>query len=65
VPAQPEAGHFPRRPAPVEALAVHSFALDWGRFGRIIDPGGSRGTKSLAILKRHARPTALVVDRAK
>lgn len=49
----------------VEALTGDSFAtdFDWGRFERIIDLGGSRGTKSLAILKRHAHLTALVVDR--
>ena len=50
----------------VEALAGDSFAtdFDWGRFGRIIDVGGSRGAKSLAILRRHGHLTALVVDRA-
>lgn len=50
----------------VEALTGNSFAtdFDWGRFGRIIDVGGSRGTKSLAILQRHPLLTALVVDRA-
>jgi hypothetical protein len=39
----------------VEALAGDGFAtdLDWARFDRIIDVGGSRGTKSLAILRRH------------
>jgi O-methyltransferase/methyltransferase family protein len=49
----------------VEALTGDSFAtdFDWGRFERIIDVGGSRGTKSLAILKRHPKLTALVVDR--
>jgi hypothetical protein len=49
----------------VEALTGDSFAtdFDWGRFERIIDVGGSRGAKSLAILKRHPRLTALVVDR--
>lgn len=49
----------------VEALTGDSFAedFDWGRFERIIDVGGSRGSKSLAILKRHPRLTALVVDR--
>lgn len=49
----------------VEALAGDSFAadFDWGRFRRIIDVGGSRGAKSLAILKRHAHMSALVVDR--
>ena len=50
----------------VEALTGDSFATDfeWGRFKRIIDIGGSRGTKSLAILRRHAHLKALVVDRA-
>jgi len=49
----------------VEALSGDSFAtdFDWGRFQRIIDLGGSRGAKSLAILKRHPKLTALVVDR--
>lgn len=49
----------------VEALTGDSFAadFDWGRFDRIIDVGGSRGAKSLAILKRHPKLTALVVDR--
>jgi len=49
----------------VEALTGDSFAtdFDWGRFERIIDVGGSRGTKSLAILKRHPKLTVLVVDR--
>lgn len=49
----------------VEALTGDSFAtdFDWGRFERIIDVGGSRGAKSLAILKQHPKLTALVVDR--
>lgn len=49
----------------VEALTGDSFAtdFDWGRYERVIDVGGSRGAKSLAILKRHPRLTALVVDR--
>ncbi|HEY3432616.1 MAG TPA: methyltransferase [Rhodocyclaceae bacterium] len=49
----------------VEALSGDSFAtdFDWGRFERIIDVGGSRGTKSLAILKRHPKLTAIIVDR--
>jgi len=49
----------------VEALAGDSFAtdLDWSRFERIIDVGGSKGSKSLAILKRHPHLKALVVDR--
>jgi hypothetical protein len=49
----------------VEALTGDSFAtdFDWGRFDRIIDVGGSKGSKSLAILKRHPHLTALVFDR--
>lgn len=49
----------------VEALVGDSFArdVDWGRFTRIIDVGGSRGSKSLAILKRYPQLQALVVDR--
>ena len=49
----------------VEALAGDGFAtdLEWSRFERIIDVGGSRGAKSLAILKRHPKLSALVVDR--
>ena len=49
----------------VEALAGDSFAtdFDWRRFDRIIDVGGSRGSKSLTILKRHPHLTALIVDR--
>jgi len=50
----------------VEALSGDSFAsdFDWQRFDRIIDLGGSKGAKALAILKRHPGPSALVVDRA-
>lgn len=49
----------------VEALAGDGFAtdLDWSRFDRVIDVGGSRGTKALAILKRHPKLSALIVDR--
>ncbi len=49
----------------VEALTGDSFAtdFDWGRLGRIIDVGGSRGAKSLAILRRHPHLDALVIDR--
>lgn len=51
--------------ASVDGVAGDSFAVDfdWGRFERIIDVGGSRGNKSLTILKRHPGLTALVVDR--
>lgn len=49
----------------VEALTGNSFAtdFDWARFDRIIDVGGSKGSKSIAILKRHLHLKALVVDR--
>lgn len=49
----------------VEALAGDGFAtdMDWSRFKRVIDVGGSRGSKALAILRRHPGLTALVVDR--
>ena len=49
----------------VEILAGENFAtdFDWGQFDRLIDVGGSRGSKSLAILKRYPQLTALVVDR--
>jgi hypothetical protein len=50
----------------VEALTGDSFAtdFDWARFDRIIDIGGSKGSKSIAILKRHPHLKALVTDRA-
>ncbi len=56
---------FSRAMDRVEALTGDSFAtdFDWGRFERIIDIGGSKGSKSLAILKRYPHLTALVVDR--
>lgn len=50
----------------VEALTGDSFAtdFDWARFDRVIDIGGSKGSKSIAILKRHPHLRALVADRA-
>nr|WP_319564553.1 methyltransferase [uncultured Rhodoferax sp.] len=50
----------------VEALTGDSFAteFDWRAFDRIIDVGGSKGAKSMAILKRHPHLQAVVVDRA-
>ena len=50
----------------VEALLGDSFAtdFDWGQFRRVIDIGGSRGSKAVALLKRHPHLKALVVDRA-
>jgi hypothetical protein len=49
----------------VENLAGDGFAtdLDWGRFERLIDLGGSRGSKALTILQSHPGLSALVVDR--
>jgi hypothetical protein len=57
---------FSRAMDSVEALSGDSFArdFDWGRFERVIDIGGSTGSKSLAILKQHSHLKALVVDRA-
>lgn len=56
---------FARAMDSVEALSGDYFAtdFDWARFDRIIDVGGSKGSKSLAILKRHPHLTALVFDR--
>lgn len=56
---------FARAMDSVEALTGDCFATDfnWRRFDRIIDVGGSMGSKSLAILKRHAHLKALVFDR--
>ena len=56
---------FSRAMDSVEALTGDSFAtdFDWGRFARVIDVGGSKGSKSLAILKRHPHLRALIVDR--
>jgi len=50
----------------VEALTGDHFAtdFDWRRFRRVIDVGGSNGSKALAILKRHPQLTATVFDRA-
>jgi hypothetical protein len=56
---------FARAMDSVEALTGDCFVtdFDWGRFDRVIDVGGSKGSKSLAILKRHSHLTALVFDR--
>lgn len=56
---------FSRAMDSVEALTGESFVtdFDWSRFERIIDIGGSKGSKSLAILKRHPHLRALVADR--
>jgi len=57
---------FARAMDSVETLVGDSFAqdFDWSRFDRVIDVGGSRGTKALMILKQHPALRALVVDRA-
>ncbi len=49
----------------VEILAGDRYVndFDWGRFDRIIDIGGSKGSKTLAILQRYPRLTAVVIDR--
>ena len=56
---------FTRAMSSVEALAGTDFLddFDWGRFERLIDVGGSSGSKSVAILKRHPTLHALVFDR--
>jgi len=56
---------FSRAMDRVESLTGDSFAteFDWGRFNRVIDIGGSKGRKSIAILKRHPHLKSLVVDR--
>ena len=56
---------FSRAMDAVEALAGDSFAtdFDWSQFRRVIDVGGSAGSKSRAILRHHAALDALVVDR--
>jgi len=49
----------------MDALLGDSFStdFDWGQFRRIIDVGGSKGAKSIAILKRYPELEAIVVDR--
>ncbi|MGR9117570.1 MAG: methyltransferase [Gammaproteobacteria bacterium] len=56
---------FARAMDNVEILMGDSLVtdFDWGRFDRVIDVGGSMGSKSLALLKRHPHLTALVFDR--
>jgi O-methyltransferase domain/Dimerisation domain len=50
----------------VDALTGDGFAteFDWRSFSRVIDVGGSRGAKAVAILRRHSHLSALVIDRA-
>ena len=58
-------GLFARAMDSVEALTGPHFAtdFDWAGFDRVIDLGGSRGSKALAILQRHPHMQALVIDR--
>jgi len=51
--------------ASVEALTGSDYLddFDWGRFERLVDVGGSNGSKSIAILRRHPKLKALVFDR--
>jgi SAM-dependent methyltransferase len=48
----------------IDGLGVDAIALDypWSTHDRIVDVGGGMGQVSAAILARHDRPTALVVD---
>ncbi len=49
----------------VEALTENTFLNDfnWSRFNRIVDLGGSKGSKSLSILAANPEMSALVMDR--
>lgn len=49
----------------VEALTGSDYLadFDWGHFDRLIDVGGSRGSKALAILRNNPHLRALVFDR--
>jgi hypothetical protein len=49
----------------VEALTGtdYLYDFDWGRFDRLIDIGGSNGSKALTILKRNPQMRGLVFDR--
>ena len=49
----------------VENLTGNLFLEDfnWGQFDRIIDVGGSKGSKTLSILKSHPNLKAIVFDR--
>ena len=49
----------------VEAIGSNSFATDfnWSFFDRLIDLGGSNGSKAISILKHNPEIKAVVVDR--
>lgn len=56
---------FSRAMDSVASLTGDSFVtdFDWTHVERVIDIGGSRGSKSLALLKRYPHLTAWVLDR--
>lgn len=56
---------FSRAMDAVEGLTGTAYLqdFDWSRFERIIDVGGSLGSKSIAILEQHPGLKALVFDR--
>ena len=56
---------FSRAMNAVESLIGpgYLFDFDWSRFDRLIDVGGSQGSKALAIIKQHPRLRVLVFDR--
>jgi O-methyltransferase. len=49
----------------VENLTGNLFLQDfnWGQFERVIDVGGSKGSKAIAILQSHSHLKAVVFDR--
>ncbi|MCG8316484.1 MAG: acetylserotonin O-methyltransferase [Pseudomonadales bacterium] len=49
----------------VNALTGDNYLSDfqWSRFDRIIDAGGSKGEKSISLLRKHPHLRALVLDR--
>jgi len=56
---------FSQAMSSVENVAGTQFLKDfnWGDFNRVIDMGGSKGAKTLAILKANPKLTAVVFDR--
>jgi len=56
---------FSRAMDAVEGLIGDGYLedFDWDRFNRLIDVGGSQGSKALAILKRHPQLGVVVFDR--
>ena len=56
---------FARAMDTTEALLGNAFItdFDWGRYERIIDVGGSKGSKAIAILKKFPKLRAVVFDR--